>query len=69
MDLDGLPEGAILCTVDVVGLYPSIPHEEGLEALRDVLECREDKTISTDTLLVYLNVEKIKPFPQIPFLS
>ena len=36
MDLDGLPDGAILCTVDVVGLYPSIPHEEGLEALKGV---------------------------------
>ena len=43
MDLDGLPEGAMLCTVDVVGLYPSIPHEEGLEALKGVLERREDK--------------------------
>ena len=43
IDLDGLPEGAILCTVDVVGLYPSIPHEEGLEALKGVLEHREDK--------------------------
>ena len=51
MDLDGLPEDAILCTVDVVGLYPSIPHEEGLEALREALEHRENNTISTDTLL------------------
>ena len=56
MDLDGLPEGAILCTVDVVGLYPSIPHEEGLEALKGVLERREDKTISTDTLLELAHV-------------
>ena len=51
MDLDGLPRDAILCTVGVVGLYPSIPHEEGLEALREVFDGREDKTISTDTLL------------------
>ena len=28
--LDKIPEGALLCTVDVVGLYPSIPHREGL---------------------------------------
>ena len=56
MDLDGLPEGAILCTVDVVGLYPSIPHEEGLEALEGVLERREDKTISTDTVLELAHV-------------
>ena len=51
MDLDGLPEGAISCTVDVVGLYPSMPHEEGLEALREVLEHWENDTVSTDTLL------------------
>ena len=24
-----LPDGAILCTIDVVGLYPHIPHDEG----------------------------------------
>ena len=30
--LGKIPEGALLCTVDVVGLYPSIPHGEGLEA-------------------------------------
>ena len=26
---------AILCTIDVVGFYPHIPHGEGLEALRE----------------------------------
>ncbi|XP_020609955.1 meiotic recombination protein DMC1/LIM15 homolog [Orbicella faveolata] len=25
----------ILCTIDVVGLYPQIPHDEGLEALKE----------------------------------
>ena len=38
MYLDGFPDCAILCTVDVVGLYPSIPHEEGSEASREVLD-------------------------------
>ena len=32
-----LPEGAILVTADVVGLYPHIPHEEGLRILREAL--------------------------------
>ena len=32
-DLGQVPEGAILVTADVVGLYPSIPHTEGLEVL------------------------------------
>ena len=31
--LSKLPENAILVTTDVVGLYPSIPHADGLEAL------------------------------------
>ena len=36
--LPKLPDGIILCTMDVVGLYPNIPHEEGLPALRKRLE-------------------------------
>ena len=49
--LRNVPENVLLCTVDVVGLYPSIPHKDGLEALRVALEGREDKTISTESLL------------------
>ena len=29
-DLRQLQEGKILCTIDIVGLYPNIPHDEGL---------------------------------------
>jgi hypothetical protein len=32
-DLGDIPEGAILCTMDVVGLYPHIPHLEGLSSM------------------------------------
>ena len=39
-----------LCTVDVAGLYPNIPHEEGLSALRKRLDNRMEKYISSDTL-------------------
>ena len=28
-----LPERAILCTMDFVGLYPNVPHGEGLDSL------------------------------------
>ena len=38
--LPKLPDNIILCTVDVVGLYPNIPHEEGLSALRKRLDNR-----------------------------
>ena len=49
--LDSLPEDAILCTVDVVGLYPSITHDEGLESIREALNSRSDQSVSTETLL------------------
>ena len=37
-DLPDLPDESIICTIDVVGLYPSIPNEEGLRIVRNVLE-------------------------------
>ena len=41
--LPNLPDDIILCTVDVVGLYPNIPHDEGLPALRKRLDLRQEK--------------------------
>ena len=49
-DLPPLPYDFLLCTVDVVGLYPNIPHEDGLAALKVVLDAREDKRISTESV-------------------
>ena len=43
-------EDTILCTIDVVGLYSNIPHEDGLEAMRKALDERGDKTVSTHSL-------------------
>ena len=54
MKLTGLPplsNNVMLCTVDVVGLYPNIPHSDGMEAMRKALEQRSDKSISTQSLL------------------
>ena len=48
--LPSLPEDIILCTIDVVSLYPNIPHEDGLVAIRKALDAREDKTIPIDSL-------------------
>ena len=48
--LPKLPGNIILCTVDVVGLYPNIPYEEGLSALRKRLGNRMEKYSSSDTL-------------------
>ena len=30
-------EGAIICTMDVVNLYPHIPHEEGLHCVKEIV--------------------------------
>ena len=35
----------------MVGLYPSIPHNAGLKALKDALDCKQKKKISTDLLV------------------
>ena len=45
-----LPEDAIMVTIDVVGLYPSIPHEEGLSAIKNALDGRQKKEVSTESL-------------------
>ena len=49
--LPSLPDDVILCTIDVVGLYPNIPHDEGLIAMRKTLDLRKDKRISTESLI------------------
>ena len=46
-----IPENAILFTADAVGLYPSIPHEAGLKALREILDKGQQYTIPTSELI------------------
>ena len=48
--LPNLPDNIVLCTVDVVGLYPSILHEEGMSALRKRLDNQMEKYIWSDSL-------------------
>ena len=48
--LPKLPGNIILCTVDVVDLYPNILHEEGLSSLMKRLDNQMEKYISSDTL-------------------
>ena len=50
-ELGSVPQNALLVTVDVVRLYPSIPHQDGLDSLSTKLEQREDKKIHTEDLL------------------
>ena len=55
-DMPDLPENAILCSIDVTGLYPDIPHDEGLEVMKKALNKRENQSVSTDTLLELANI-------------
>ena len=49
--LPSLPDDVILCTIDVVGLYPNILHDEWLIAMKKALDLRKDKIISTESLI------------------
>ena len=49
--LGRIPQNSILVTADVVGLYPSIPHQGGLKALFEKLEERQDKKIPSNELV------------------
>ena len=45
-----IPKGAILVTADVVRLYASIPHNEGLKVLRNQYDKSIDKTVTTEDI-------------------
>ena len=49
--LGKIPKDSFLVTADVVGLYPSIPHEAGLNALYEKLEQRSHKVVSSRDLV------------------
>ena len=55
-ELGSLPKNAILCTIDVVGLYPNISHEEDLASIRKYLNNRENKEVTTDTLVELIDI-------------
>ena len=42
-NLGHIPSMAILCTIDVIGLYPHIPHGQGLEALLQAMNKAENE--------------------------
>ena len=51
LNLLKLPDDLILCTADLVGLYPNIPNEEGLILLNKAFDKRRNKIVSTDSLI------------------
>ena len=53
-------QGKLLFTMDVKGLYTNIPNTDGLAALRYFLDMREEKHISTETLVKLAEMVLIK---------
>ena len=50
-ELGDIPDGAIICTMDVVGLYPHIPHDEGLRNMEEIIE-EFEKAVDTNACRV-----------------
>ena len=46
-----IPEGSFIVTADVVGLYPSIPHNKGISALKQELEEQRSTKIPNNDLV------------------
>ena len=51
MQIERSPNGAILVTIDVVGQYPHIPREEGLQAISEALNRRIIPEIPTERIM------------------
>ena len=49
-EIKDLPVEVLLVSFDIVGLYPHIPHEVGMEIMKEFLKQREVKDISTKSL-------------------
>ena len=50
-NLPPLPNNLTLYTVDLVGIYPNIPHKDRLITIRRALNTRNDKTILRGSLI------------------
>ena len=63
MCIGQLSQGAtVLCVIDVVGLCSNIPHSQGLATLQKFLELRDNKQISSDTLIELAEIVLKKTF-------
>ena len=51
-----IPTNALLATIDVIGLFTNIPHKDGIEAVRETLQERVEKQVSTEFIIRLLNL-------------
>jgi hypothetical protein len=52
----GIPQGAFPVSIDVVGLYTNIPHNEGIESVERALNTRKNPEVPTNTLIDFLKL-------------
>ena len=50
-NISTIPKVSILVTADVMGPYPSIPHEAGLKGLEKALNNRTNKNVSNEDVV------------------
>lgn len=55
-EIHSLDEDEIMVTIDVSALYTSIPHSEGLEAVRSALTAHPNPHIGTDVIIFLLEI-------------
>ena len=46
-----IPQDSLLVIADVIGLYPSIPHNAGLKALKVALDCMQNLKLPADMVV------------------
>ena len=51
-----LPHGSFLVSIDVVGLYTNIPHDEGINSLKLALNKRKNTEVPSDFLAKLLSL-------------
>ena len=55
-NIENLPPNSVLVTIDVTGLYTHIPRDEGIQATREALDRRKDKSVPTELLIKLLEL-------------
>ena len=55
-DIGPLPENSYLVTMDVSSLYTNIPHDEGLDTLRENLNRRRNRSVATNVLVTLMSL-------------
>ena len=51
-----ISENALLVSFDVVGLYPHIPHDQGVETMERFFNKHEDPSVSSESICKLANI-------------